>query len=148
MSPLPKARSLGFSPSAARPWDKSIEKYASFDSESAEFALARKRDTWDGVEYWQRLYAPGAAWIAWKGGRYHPDFVLVDSDGVHWVIEAKADKAAVDSAEVAEKAEAAEKWVARLNESKLFGTWRYVLVTEMKIAAAVSLKSITAQTMG
>lgn len=126
------------------PWGRSIDKYAAFDSDSAEFAFARKLDTWDDVDHWQRLYAPGPAWIAWKAGRYHPDFVVVDTDGVHWVIEAKADKAAVDSAEVAAKAEAAEAWIERVNASKSFGTWRYKLATEMKIAAAVSWKSITA----
>lgn len=125
------------------PWNKSVDKYASFDSDSAELALARKLDTWDDVAYWQRLYSPGPAWIAWKGGRYHPDFVVVDKDGAHWVIEAKADKAAVDSAEVASKSEAAEAWIDRVNSSKSFGTWRYKLATEMKIAAAVGWRSIT-----
>ncbi|AQY01867.1 hypothetical protein B2G67_10620 [Microbacterium foliorum] len=98
---------------------------------------------WDDVVSWQRLYVPGAAWIAWKGGRYHPDFVVVAADGAHWVIEAKANKAAEDSAEVQAKAEAAEAWVDRVNSSKSFGDWRYRLATEMKIAAAVSFKSIT-----
>lgn len=124
------------------PWDQSIDKFAQFDSASAELLLAQKLDTWDGVKYWQRLYKPGPAWIVWKGGRYHPDFVVVDQSGTHWVVEAKADKAAVDSLEVQDKAAAAREWIERVNDSRLFGTWRYIIVTEAQIAAAVDWQQL------
>lgn len=120
------------------PWEKSIDKYASFDSESAEFRLAQKLETFDDVVSWQRIYQHGPAWVAYKAGRYFPDFVVLDSTDVHWVLEAKANKAAVDSVEVQEKTEAAQAWVDRVNASKMFGSWRYRVVTEMQIAAAVS----------
>lgn len=125
------------------PWDHSIDKYAQFDSASAELLLAQKLDTWDGVDHWQRLYQPGPAWIIWKGGRYHPDFVVVDKAGTHWVVEAKADKAAIDSIEVQDKAAAAREWIDRVNDSQLFGTWRYIIVTEAQIAAAVDWQQLT-----
>jgi type III restriction enzyme len=119
------------------PWERSVDKYAKFDSASAELLLAQKLDTWDEVRCWQRLYQPGPAWILWKGGRYYPDFVVVDQDGTHWVVEAKADKAAIDSLEVQDKAAAARGWVEKVNDSRLFGDWRYVIATEAQIAAAV-----------
>lgn len=124
------------------PWEHSIDKYAQFDSASAELLLAQKLDTWDGVDHWQRLYQPGPAWVIWKGGRYHPDFVVVDQNRVHWVVEAKADKAAVDSIEVQDKAAAAQAWIDRVNDSQLFGTWRYIIVTEAQIAAAVDWQQL------
>jgi type III restriction enzyme len=119
-------------------WSRSIERYAAFDSESAEWALAQKLDSWDEVERWQRLYTQrdgGQAWIARDNGRrYHPDFVVVVG-GEYWVLEAKSnrDEAAV---EVVEKAAAANAWIERVNASALFGMWHYLLVTEAHIAQA------------
>ncbi|MGN7187530.1 DEAD/DEAH box helicase family protein [Microbacterium enclense] len=124
------------------PWAKSIDAFAHYDSASAEWLLAQKLDTWDDVDHWQRLYTPGPAWIAWKGGRYHPDFVVVDAAGAHWVVEAKADKAAIDSIEVQEKAAAAHEWIKRVNGSKLYGAWAYRIVTEAQIAAAIDWKQL------
>jgi type III restriction enzyme len=125
------------------PWEKSIDKFASFDSESAEFRLAQKLETFENVVSWQRIYQHGPAWVAYKAGRYFPDFVVLDSNDVQWVLEAKANKAAVDSVEVQEKAEAAQAWVDRVNASKLFGSWRYRVVTEMQIAAAINWDALT-----
>ncbi|WP_433718636.1 DEAD/DEAH box helicase [Microbacterium laevaniformans] len=123
-------------------WVKSVDRFASFDSASAELLLARKLETWEHVDRWQRIYQPGPAWIMWPGGRYYPDFVAADSDGVYWVLEAKADKSAVDSIEVQQKAAAAGEWIERVNASKSFGTWRYRVVTEAQIAAAVDWKQL------
>lgn len=119
-------------------WTRSIERYATFDSESAEFRLAHKLDAWDEVSRWIRAYVGGPIWIRWPGGRYFPDFVVVDHDGGQWVVEAKSDKAAADSSEVAEKAGAAREWVDRVNASRQFGRWGYLLATETQIAAAPS----------
>lgn len=124
------------------PWEKSVDKFASFDSESAEFRLAQKLETFDDVVAWQRIYQHGPAWVAFKAGRYFPDFLVLDSNDVNWVLEAKANKAAVDSVEVQEKAEAAQAWVERVNASRTFGSWRYRVVTEMQIAAAVSWDAV------
>ena len=126
------------------PWDRSIERYAQFDSETAELRLGRKLDVWDDVLYWQRLYVAGPAWVPWSGGRYFPDFVVVGKDGVRWVLEAKADTAAEDSASVAAKAAAAEAWIERVNAAKTWSTWRYKLVTETRIAVANDLEALTA----
>lgn len=51
---------------------------------------------------------------------YYPDFVALDSDGHHWLIETKG----MESAEVSQKDAAAENWCE--NASVLTGTsWRY-----------------------
>jgi type III restriction enzyme len=119
-------------------WSRSIERYAAFDSETAEWALAHKLDSWDTVERWQRLYTQrdgGQAWIIRDSGqRYYPDFVAVVG-GEYWLLEAKSnrDEHAVD---VLDKADAARAWVARVNASKSFGTWHYLVVTEAHIAQA------------
>lgn len=119
-------------------WTRSIECFAAFDSETAEWALAHKLDTWDEVDRWQRLYTQrdgGQAWIIRDSGqRYYPDFVVVVG-GECWVVEAKSnrDERAPD---VVDKADAARAWIDRVNASQSFGTWRYLLVTEAHIAQA------------
>jgi len=123
-------------------WTRGIERYAQFDSATAEFRLVKKLDDWEGVARWLRLYVGGDAWIRWPGGRYFPDFLVVGPDGRQWVVEAKSDKAATDSAEVAAKAEAAREWVGRVNASHRFGTWGYLLVTETQIARAASWEAL------
>jgi len=123
-------------------WTRGVERYAQLDSATAEFRLAKKLDDWDGVDRWLRLYVHGDGWIRWFGGRYFPDFVVVAVDGAQWIVEAKSDKAATDSAEVAQKAEAAREWVQRVNASRRFGTWGYLLVTETQIAAAASWEAL------
>jgi hypothetical protein len=119
-------------------WSRAIERYAAFDSQTAEWALAQKLDTWNEVECWQRLYTQrdgGTAWITLDTGRrYYPDFVVVVG-GERWLLEAKSnrDEKAPD---VVEKADAARAWVDRVNASRSFGRWHYLLVTEAHIAQA------------
>ncbi len=119
-------------------WSRAIEKFAAFDSESAEWALAHKLDTWDEVQRWQRLYTQrdgGTAWITLETGRrYYPDFVAVVG-GESWVLEAKSDRDA-RALDVVEKADAARAWIERVNASRMFGVWHYLLVTEAHIAQA------------
>jgi hypothetical protein len=40
---------------------------------------------------------------------YHPDFLAIDSDGVHWVIEAKSHRD-LESEDVQAKREAGQRW--------------------------------------
>jgi type III restriction enzyme len=122
----------------AGPWSRSIERFAAFDSATAEWALAHRLDMWDEVARWQRLYTGrdgGRASIARdNGSRYYPDFVVVVG-GEYWLVEAKSDRDQ-RAPDVVEKAEAARAWVERVNASALFGTWHYLLVTEAHIAQA------------
>lgn len=126
-------------------WDRSIQLAAQFDSGTGEFALARKLDDSGSVRWWLRLYTNGDAFIDWGRGRYFPDFVVIDTDGEYWVVEAKSDDAARTDTEVAAKASAAWEWTERVNASKSFGTWHYLLVTESEIAAAPNWAALSAR---
>lgn len=124
-------------------WSKSAESAASFDSKTGEFAFATLVDQSDGVAWWLRLYPSDGAYITrMPAGRYFPDFIVIDTDGVHWLVETKADAAAANDLDVAAKKQAAEQWVIAVNESKLFGTWRYLLVTESNISSSPNWRAL------
>lgn len=113
-------------------WNKSVEPVAQFDARSTEWALAAVLEQATQVVWWLRLYVGGPVWIEYEGGRYYPDFIAVDVTGVHWLIEGKADDDAQDPGVVA-KREAAESWVAQVNDAGVYGTWRYLFATEAAI---------------
>ena len=126
-------------------WKKSAESAASFDSYTGEFAFAQLVDNSDEVAWWLRLYQTDPVWITLAPvGRYFPDFIVVDSAGVHWLVEAKSDAAAATDSSVAAKKLAAEEWAVAVNDSKSFGTWRYLLVTESAIKAASNWNALVA----
>ena len=128
-----------------RGWTKCAEAAASFDSYTGEFAFAKLVDDSDGVAWWLRLYQTDPVWITMHPvGRYFPDFIVVDTAGVHWLVEAKSDAAAAADATVAAKAAAARDWAIAATESKLFGTWRYLLATETDIANASNWNALVA----
>jgi len=121
------------------PWDRSIVPHARFDSNTGEFAFAHLVDTGPGVRWWLRLYLSDGAYIATEtDGRYYPDFIVIDERGVHWLVETKSDAAAEDDAKVARKAAGAQAWAAAVAEQRVYGDWRYLLVTQTQIAAASS----------
>lgn len=116
-------------------WSKAAEHAASFDSNTGEFALASLIDQSDGVVWWLRLYTTDPAFIRWGSAdtqRYFPDFLVLDIDGINWVVEAKADTSIANPDVLAKKA-ASLAWVDDVNEAKLLGTWRYLLVSESEI---------------
>lgn len=116
-------------------WKHSAEHAAAFDSKTGEFALATLVDQSDGISWWLRLYTTDPAFIRWgpaDAQRYFPDFLVIDKAGVKWVVEAKSDAAMANPDVLAKKA-AALAWVDAVNESKLFGTWRYLLASETDI---------------
>ena len=55
---------------------------------------------------------------------------------MHWLVEVKSDSAAANDTSVAAKSAAAQEWAQTVRESKLFGEWRYLLVTESDIKAS------------
>ncbi|RZT55948.1 type III restriction enzyme [Microcella alkaliphila] len=124
-------------------WSKSAEAAASFDSKTAEFAFATLIDQSDGVAWWLRLYQPDGAYITrMPSGRYYPDFIVIDDEGVHWLVETKSDAAAANDLDVAAKKRAAEDWAVEVNDSRSFGTWRYALITESHIRAAPNWRAL------
>ncbi|MFV1991355.1 MAG: hypothetical protein ACC652_11520, partial [Acidimicrobiales bacterium] len=64
------------------------------------------------------------------------DFIVIESDESHWVVEVKMDKE-VSSDEVVAKRQAAQKWANYVNaDEKVDVTWRYLLVSETDIEQA------------
>ncbi|MBY8866503.1 DEAD/DEAH box helicase [Streptomyces sennicomposti] len=116
-------------------WQKSVENVSSFDARTTEFSLAQMLDSSSQIKWWLRIYTNGPTWIEWEGGRYFADFIAIDTNGVYWLIEGKADDDANDESVVA-KRKAAEAWVEQVNDAGVYGQWRYLFATETAIKAA------------
>lgn len=116
-------------------WRRSLYSQEWFDS-GTERSLAITLDVSDEIAYWVRLQRKDLE-IAWEGGSYNPDFVTVDSEGVHWLIEVKSDRDATSEDVTAER-EAAIRWADRVSAApKLNGVrWRYLLAREADVAQA------------
>ena len=114
-------------------WTKSILPAASFDAETTEFRLAEIMDSSPAIEWWHRLRKEDAAYIELDvGGRYYPDFIAIDADGVSWIIEGKSDENA-RSYDAQTKKTAADDHVRYVSDDRRFGTWRYLFCTETAI---------------
>ncbi len=114
-------------------WRRSILPVASFDAKTTEYALANILDSAAGIAWWLRLLTTDPAYVELDtGGRYYPDFIAVDTQGVHWLIEGKADRD-MGSRDVEAKRAAAEEWATFVNDDDRFGQWRYLLCSETAI---------------
>lgn len=97
-------------------------------------------NTLDGaaeMELWVRLQR-GDLPILWSsaGGQYNPDFIVIEKDGSHWVLEVKMEKE-MTSADVAGKREAAKRWAQHVSADPSVGVkWGYVLVSESDVKDA------------
>ncbi|MEU1099524.1 DEAD/DEAH box helicase family protein [Streptomyces tibetensis] len=117
-------------------WEHSVEPVASFDAKSTEFRLAHLFDSSSSVQWWLRNYEPGEVWIERDNGRkYYPDFIVLDAEGTHWLIEGKSNDRANDP-EVQDKKKAAEDWARFVRDHGEFGSWRYLFATESIIKNA------------
>ncbi|MFI0570902.1 MULTISPECIES: DEAD/DEAH box helicase family protein [Streptomyces] len=116
-------------------WQKNVENVSSFDARTTEFSLAQMLDSSSQIKWWMRIYTNGPTWIEWEGGRYFADFIAIDTNGVYWLVEGKADDDANDESVVA-KRKAAEAWVEQVNDVGAYGQWRYLFATETAIKAA------------
>jgi type III restriction enzyme len=117
-------------------YTKSLYAQDWFDS-STERAVANILDTADEVRYWVRLQR-GDLPILWSGaGReYNPDFIVVETDGIHSIVEVKMDKE-MEATDVKAKREAARRWANHVSaDDKLTETWRYLLVSETNVKTA------------
>lgn len=123
-------------------WDRSFYDVVRFDAYSTEFRLAELFDTSDGVDAWLRVdesvplridYSMGAF-----GRQYEPDFVVVDDDKVHWIIEGKRDSEMATPV-VEAKRDAAREWIRVVNEdSAVADHWGYLLASESVVSSASS----------
>lgn len=127
-------------------WERSIQPLASFDARTTEWVLAALFDASASVQWWLRLYERGEVWIERDNGqKYHPDFIVLDTEGVYWVVEGKSDRDARDI-EVLDKKRAAEEWARFVRDNGTFGIWRYVFATETHINQSKSWEELLTRT--
>lgn len=127
-------------------WSKSIQPVVNFDAKSTEFKLAHLFDGSKSIAWWLRLYEHGDAYIELDTGkRYYPDFVVLDTDGVYWVVEGKSDRDA-DRVDVLTKKKTAEEWARFARDRGEFGVWRYVFAPERDVKKANSWAELLALT--
>jgi type III restriction enzyme len=112
-------------------WKKSMYAQDWFDS-STERTLATILDDANEIEFWVRLNV-GDLPILWQsdGREYNPDFVAVEQDGTHWLVEAKMDKE-IESEDVLGKGEAALRWAHHVSADTGV-RWEYLLASETMI---------------
>lgn len=125
------SKSLGY-----EGWKKSMYEQVWFDS-STERSLALILDDAEEIAAWLRLHT-GDLKILWQsdGREYNPDFIAVETNGLHWLIESKATKD-IESADVRGKETAAQRWAQHVSSDPTVGVeWRYLLVSEDDIDAA------------
>ncbi|HEX3803203.1 MAG TPA: DEAD/DEAH box helicase family protein [Solirubrobacteraceae bacterium] len=103
---------------------------------STERKVANIIDAEDAIKFWVRLQN-GDLPILWTGAKeYNPDFVVVENDGAHWIVEVKMN-AQMKSEEVAGKREAAQRWANYVNaDVTVEAAWHYLLLSEDDVDAA------------
>ena len=117
-------------------WKKSLYEVEWFDS-SPERDFANVVDESADVRCWVRLHI-GEMPILWnnEGRKYNADFVVVENDDTHWVVEVKADKD-MSTDDVTSKREAAKRWTNYVNaDATVSVAWRYLLLSETDIKEA------------
>lgn len=127
-------------------WFKSLFAEESFDSFTGEYQLARLLNTSPGIVWWHRLHPQDQAFVYYNAkDRYFPDFVALDTNGVHWIIEGK-DERGRDDARVQAKRKAAEALVRRLVAEDAYTDqhWGYLIAYEQDTARADSWEDLKA----
>lgn len=121
-------------------WFKSLFAEESFDSYTGEYELARLLNTSPNIVWWHRLHPHDQAYVYYNAkDRYFPDFVALDTDGVHWIIEGK-DERGRDDVKVQAKRNVAETLVRRLiaEDAYVGQKWGYLIAYEQDTAQADS----------
>lgn len=135
--PITKDRVGAFARSKAyNGWTRSLYAVDWFDS-TPERDLALVVDQDEDVTCWVRLKVNDVP-ILWRndGRNYNADFIVVDDDGTHWVVEVKSDKD-LTSEDVQAKRTAARRWTQHVNaDDKVNSNWRYLLLGETDIKEA------------
>ncbi len=128
-------REGAFKRGVAYGYGKSLYTEDWFDS-SPERTVANMVEQADDVRFWVRLQRKDLP-ILWAEGRnYEPDFIVVEQDYTHWVVEAKQDKEMPTEA-VKGKREAAKRWANHCSaDPKVEVQWRYLLVSETDVDTA------------
>ena len=116
---------------------KSLYAQDWFDS-STERDVANILEDADRIARWVRLQTNDLP-ILWRDARqYNPDFIAIDTDDTHWLIEVKMDKE-MDSIDVGGKRDAARRWANHVSaDKKVDNPWSYLLVSETDVKTAKS----------
>ena len=116
-------------------YGKSLFTQDWFDS-GTERDVANILDGAADIVFWLRLQRNDLP-IVWAEKRdYNPDFVAVDEEDSHFLVEVKMNKEML-SADVLGKRRAAKRWVNHVNAStKIEQTWAYLLVSEDDVKTA------------
>ncbi len=114
---------------------KSLYAQDWFDS-STERDVANILEDASDITLWVRLQI-GDLPILWTEAReYNPDFIAVDRQDMHWIVEVKMDRE-MTSADVQGKRDAARRWANYVSGDEAVGTcWRYLLVSETDVKTA------------
>ena len=136
-------------------WTRSVYDVNAFDAYSTEFRLAELFETTSGIKTWVRIDDSVPLRISYLIGaiqrEYEPDFIVIDDNDTHWIVEGKRDDE-MTSAVVLAKRDAALAWVRAVNASaSVSQRWGYLLASESVIASAASwnaLKTATAAFSG
>lgn len=135
--PMSGDRFGAFSKSVAyNGWKRSLFPVEWFDSKP-ERTVANIVDDDKGVTCWVRLHI-GELPILWNSGgqEYNPDFIVIESNTWHWVVEVKMDRE-MTSDEVKGKRDAAKRWANYVSaDEQVNVTWRYLLVSESDVETA------------
>lgn len=129
-------------------WNKSVYEINAFDAYSTEFRLASLFEAASSPEVsaWIRINETVPLRIPYLLGavqrQYEPDFIVIDKQGTHWIIEGKADTE-MSSPTVTSKRDAARAWVNTVNASDAVPEkWGYLLASESVIASSSSWTSL------
>lgn len=116
---------------------KSVFAQDWFDS-STERDVANVLEDESSITRWVRLQV-GDLPILWTGAReYNPDFIAIDKEETHWLIEVKMDKEMV-TPDVIGKRDAARRWANYVSaDEKVDFPWRYLLLSETDVRTAKS----------
>lgn len=128
-------------------WFKSLFEAESFDSYTGEYLLARLLNTSPHIVWWHRLHPQDGACIYYNSkDRYFPDFVALDDQNVHWIIEGKDKRGRADE-RVQAKRRAAESVVHRLMsiEGFMSETWGYLVAYEDDVIKSDSWDDLKAK---
>ncbi|MGO9181167.1 MAG: DEAD/DEAH box helicase [Candidatus Limnocylindrales bacterium] len=117
-------------------WRRSLFPLEWFDSRP-ERTVADLLDADAHVLCWVRLHV-GELPILWSssGQEYNPDFIVLEAEGTHWVVEVKMDKE-MASEDVMGKRDAARRWANYVTaDEQVAAVWRYLLVSEADVDTA------------
>lgn len=129
-------------------WAKSVYEINCFDAYSTEFTLASLFEQPGSIRAWVRIDKTVPLRITYLAGavqrQYEPDFIVIDDEGVHWIVEGKRDSEMTAPAVIA-KRDAAAAWVKTVNACyDVPEQWAYVLASESVCAAAGSWQAVKA----